>query len=140
MKEKECQNYFESYVKYLIGEKVDQTRLSLIKNHIQSCKDCQDNFIMFIDIIDEHLLESTYEPALTFNDVKTIIKNLYTTFFDNTIGNIIKYLLIYKKCRYNVIDILPFDSTEELYEFYVNRLIPAFDEQNSMYAENLYIC
>lgn len=131
MNNKECDYYFETYINHLVNSKNNYKQSILTKNHISKCNDCQDKFItfvdIFVDIIDEHLLENIFEPSTSFPNMNTFFNNLYNPYIDKTVENIIKYLLIYKKYREKVIDILPFSSIEELYDFYENKLLPAFD-------------
>ncbi len=61
MKKKECKDYFESYIKYLIGYNPGSNEVFIMKKHIKACEACQERLFMLIDILDEHLLESTLE-------------------------------------------------------------------------------
>ncbi len=130
MKEKKCQDYFESYIKHLMGNKIESKKFSLIKGHIRACSECQNRLFMFVDILDEYLLKGPSETAFSMNIIDLFFNDLYPSIVEASTKGLIKYLLLYKRCREKVIDILPFDSTEELYDFYENRLMPAFDEQN----------
>ncbi len=129
MEKRKCRNYFESYIRHLTGYNINVKKLRMSKKHILTCKECQDDFLMFVDIIEEHLFESTLESTLSFKDANILFNNFYNIYADNTTANITKYLLVYKKYRNKVLDILRFKSTIELYDFYATKILPAFDEQ-----------
>ena len=129
MEKRKCKDYFDLYIRYLLGYKVDNKIFRMTKKHVKTCKECQDNFLMFVDIIEEHLFESTFESALTFKYISLLYNNFFSIFMDTTVSNIVKYLFIYKKYRNKILEKLQFKSTKELYDFYEKKVIPAFDEQ-----------
>lgn len=139
MKKKECKDYFESYIKYLIGYNLTSNELLVMKKHIKACEECQERLFMLIDILDEHLLGTTLEPDLSFNYINLFFNDLTPVLLEASLEIMIEYLFIYRLYRDKVIDILPFDSKEELYDFYENKLMPAFDSQNEVYNKNAYI-
>jgi len=127
MKKQECKNYFDSYIRYLLNHKMDLRKLKKIKNHIHSCRDCQNNFMMFVDIIEQYLLESTHK-ASGLKDINNLLTNYFSLYIDRTTRNMIKYLVLNRKYRTRVISKLNFKTNMDLYDFYESKLIPAFDE------------
>ncbi len=130
MKKENCKYYFESHIKSLMDRGIEKKELEQIKKHMETCNECQDNFLMFVDIIEEYLFETAlgYSNS-TLKDLRTHLSNFYNLYIDTKTGNIIKYLLIYKKYRNKVLDLLQFKTNRELYDFYEKKVIPAFDEQ-----------
>ncbi len=130
MKKENCKYYFESHIKSLMDWGIEKKELKQIKKHMETCNECQDNFLMFVDIIEEYLFETALGSSnSTLKDLRTHLSNFYNLYIDTKFGNIIKYLLIYKKYRNKVLDLLQFKTNRELYDFYEKKVIPAFDEQ-----------
>ncbi len=84
-------------------------------------------------------MENTLETDISFNYINLFFNDLTPVLLEASLESMIEYLFIYKLYRDEVIDILPFDSTEELYDFYENKLMPAFDIQNNICNDNYYI-
>ena len=104
MAEKKCQDYIESYLKYLQGAKTESEKLILIKKHILNCKKCQTDLHEVVDAIDESILESDLKTSLSCQDVEDLAFDVFRTINDETREDIINHLLICKKCRDEFVD------------------------------------
>ncbi len=105
MAEKKCQDYIESYLKYLQGAKTESEKLILIKKHILNCKKCQTDLHEVVDAIDESILESDLKTSLSCQDVEDLAFDVFRTINDETREDIINHLLICKKCRDEFVDL-----------------------------------
>ena len=102
-----CVDFIETYITNLLGEQIDVEQLFVTKNHIKTCKNCQNNLSIFTSLLDRHLKQSDFGSKLSCDDTKSRVFDLFNdNLKSETKEKVLNHLLFCKNCNSYSIDMI----------------------------------